>query len=154
MKCTMKDFEQLYTLLEAKKDRITDDHSGSMFGVAKHLLTCPGVIVLMPTDKTAFTLSCVNSILYEVHLLTTDRENVYRDTLLAAKWVKENTVIERFISNIPVVSASTLAYSETVGMEQIGIIKNGYLKNGERIDIAVVGCSVDDIIRRLSCQQQ
>ena len=111
MKCTMKDFEWLYNLLEAKKSKITDDHSGSLFGVAKHLLTCPGVIVLMPSGRTAFTLSCVNSILYEAHLLTTDRESVYQDTLLAAKWVKENTVIERFISNIPVVSVSTLAYS-------------------------------------------
>jgi len=154
LKCTLKNFEWFYGLLDAKKEKITDDHSGSMFDVAKHLLTCPSVIVLMPSERTAFVLSCVNSILYEAHLLTTDKKNVMRNTLSATRWVKENTVIERFISKIPVISISTMMYSESIGMEKIGIIKDGYLKDGKRIDIAVVGCSVNNIIRRLSKWQQ
>ena len=154
MRLFLKDFERFYNLLTSPElvGDITDDYGGDMFQATKNALMSPHELVLMPTKGTAFTLHCVNSILYEAHLITTESEkqDVYYNTLISSQWVKDNTLIEAFISNIPVIYGATLYYSQKIGMEHLGVIPNGFLKNENRVDINIMGCSVDTIIRRLS----
>ena len=158
MICRLKDFERVFNLFtnEDLAGYITDDNSGDIFTVVKILLSNPSVIILMPSDETAFTFTCLNSILYEAHLVTTnyDKVNVYGNTLKAAQWLKDNTLAKQLISHIPTAERSTLYYSKKIGMRPLGFIPKAYLKNGEYLNVAVVGCSVDDIIRRLSWHQQ
>ena len=158
MYCSLKDFEDLYNLLTNKDlvGDITDDNTRNIYMVTKHLLSSPNVIVLMPTTGTGFTFTSINSIMYEAHLVTTQKEkkNVYENTLKAAKWIKDNTPIEILVSHIPVTCGSTLYYAGKIGMEYVGTLNGGYLKNGERIDVIIKSCTVDEIIRRLTWRQQ
>ena len=154
--CALKDFEEVYGIFTNSIGTMADDNSGDLFDTVKHLLSSQSGMVLKPSGGTLFSLSSINSILYEAHLITTkgDKKNVYANTLKSAEWVKENTCIEVFVSNIPVIYESTLYYSEKIGMNKSGTIANGFLKNGERIDIITMSCSVNKIIRSLSCQEQ
>lgn len=158
MKCGLKEFETVYNLLTSKErvGTITDDNSPGMYDITKFLLTSPSVIVLMPSNGTMFVFTSINSITYEAHLTTTqsDKKNVYTHTHKAAKWMQANTKAEVIISNIPEIYSSTLVYSKNIGMERMGVIPKGYIKNGDRINIIIVGAPLAEIIRRTSWHQQ
>lgn len=155
---TLADFDKFYSLLTSKDlaGDITDDNPVDMFDVCKHDLSCNRTMVLMPSDETAFTLHAINSILYEAHLITTNKEknDVLINTLMACEWAKSHTGVKQLISNIPIDCETTLAYSKAIGMNMIGIIKDGFLKNGKTVDVVIMGESLDDMIRRLSWLRQ
>ena len=158
MKCLMKDFDKVYHLLTSSDlaGDIFDDNVTDVFAITKYILGCPAIHFLMPSDGTAFRASSNNSILWDVHLITTnqDKQDVYKNTLLATQWMKDNTTAEFFMAYIPEQFESTLYYSNKIGMEKLGMIPNAYLKDGDRHNVFVVGCPVDEIIRRLSWQQR
>jgi len=153
---SMKDFDQVYSFFTRPDfvGDITDDNSPHIFHVVKHLLQTS--IVAMPSDGTLFVLTPINSTTYNVHLNTTqtDKSNVYTHTLKMAEWAKENTTVHIAVSMIPVIYESTLHYAKKIGMTQTGMIGQGFLKQGKRIDIDIMSAEVDQIIKELSWLQQ
>lgn len=155
MKKSLKDFEEVYNFFTRKDlvGDITDDNIPDMFDVVKKILSRD--IVLMPSPGTCFVISFINSVLYEAHLNTTecDKGNVGINTLKTAEWLKGNTGIKVLMSFIPIIYPATLHYAKKIGMEKIGEIKNGFLKNGECVDNIIMSAGVETIIRKLSWQQ-
>lgn len=154
--CKLKDFETVYNFFirEDFVGDITDDLSPHMFDAVKNMLTKD--LVCMPTEGTAFVFRSVNSTLYEVHLNTTEGEktDVCGNTLIMAEWLKSNTNIASLLSYIPIVCESTLHYANKIGMKRIGIVKDGFLKNGAFVDNIIMSANVEDIIKELSWLQQ
>lgn len=154
--CKLKDFEFVYNFFTRDDfvGDITDDFSPHIFEAVKSMLSKD--IVCMPTEGTAFILSPISSTLYMAHLNTTEPEkkDVYKNTLISTKWVKENTNITAFLSYIPITYESTLHYATKIGMEQIGAVRDGFLKNGTFVDNIIMSASIEDIIKELSWHQQ
>lgn len=154
--CTLKDFNLVYSFFE-RPDRvgdITDDNSPSMLNVVKHLLKTG--LACMPTDNTLFAFTPINSILWEAHLNTTEEEkhDVYKNTLIMATWLAENTVAQTLLSFIPEIYPATMYYAKKIGMKQVGVIKNGFVKDGKLEDNIIMSASVSKIQEVLSWQQQ
>lgn len=153
--CTLEDYNFVYEFFSRDDfvGDITDDYSSNLSEVIKVLLSRD--LVCMPTTGTAFVLSPINSILYSVHLNTTeeDKANVYSNTLRMAGWVKNNTEIKSVLSYIPIICESTIYYASKIGMTKIGVVPNGFLKNGMFVDNVIMSASVQTIIEELLWQQ-
>jgi len=154
--CALKDFNTVYQFFTRKDitGDITDDLAPDTFSMVKRMLS--NDLVCMPSDGTLFVLSPVNSVVYTVHLNTTkpDKINLYLNTLEMARWVKNNTPIQRVVSYIPTISEATLHYSRKIGMVEVGRVPEGFLKNGKLVDNIIMSATVDKIIKELSKWQQ
>ncbi len=64
-KCELKDFEEVYGIFTNSIGTMADDNSGDLFDTVKHLLSSQSGMVLKPSGGTLFSLSSINSILYE-----------------------------------------------------------------------------------------
>jgi len=156
MRKTLADFEQVYSFFTRDDfvGDITDDAQPDMFQVVRTLLQ--STMVLMPSPGTAFVAKPINSTLFEVHLNTTHEEkaDVYKNTLKAIDWAMENTAMQTLLSYIPETCGATLHYAEGIGMARIGVIPDGFVKDGCHVGNVIMSASIRKIKKELSWRQQ
>ena len=156
MQKTMRDFEEVYNFL-TRDDRladISDDSNPSMFAVTKKILSQD--IVLMPSPGTCFVLSPITTTTFATHFMTTkgERKKMYVNTLSALEWVSSNTLARVLVSFVPSVYNAAIHYANRIGLRKVGILPEGFLKNGKHEDIIIMSASVDDVRKELLCRQQ
>lgn len=99
--------------------------------------------VLMPTDDSLFIFEQMNHILFEIHyqILPEGRgEKGLRSGKDAVEWIVKNTDCKKIVGMTPNIAA--VKYGLKLGFKIEGLISNAWMKNGQLLDLTIIGKEV------------
>lgn len=100
-----------------------------------------------------FMVHATNSYCYEMHtclLPETWGAEAARAAQLLAGWVFRETPAEKLVTNVPAYNRAARRFAIAGGMQQEGVNRASFMKNGVMVDQIMLGITKEELI----CQQQ